>query len=147
MAREIERKFLVSSDSWIESAGRGACLLQGYLARGSRCTVRVRIADGRTGISRAEFEYPVPVEDARELLAMCGTERVEKTRYRVPFAGHTWEVDVFSGANEGLVLAEVELEDEAEEPELPPWLGPEVSGDPRFSNSSLARSPLPAFRA
>jgi adenylate cyclase len=156
MGCEIERKFLVADDSWRGSADSGARFIQGYLSRGPRCTVRVRISEDReawvtlkgrpTGISRPEFEYPVPVEDAIELLEMCGPERVEKTRFRVPFGDHTWEVDVFSGANEGLVLAEVELEDESDEPEMPPWIGAEVSDDPRFSNSSLAVSPLPGFR-
>ena len=110
-------------------------------------TVRVRLAGenawitvkGRTlGITRAEFEYQIPPDDARRLLEMCLPSVIDKTRHRIEFRGHVWEVDVFHGANEGLVIAEVELADESVSPELPPWVGVEVSDDARYFNANLA---------
>ncbi len=153
MATEIERKFLVSDSSW-DDGSEGTRMAQGYLSTDPGRSVRVRLAaeqawitiKGRTaGISRPEFEYPIPAEDAQELLSMCLPEIIDKTRYRIPFGGHIWEVDVFHGANEGLVLAEVELAQESISPELPPWLGDEVSADFRFSNSSLSKQPFGTF--
>ncbi len=116
--------------------------------------VRIRIAGenawitvkGRTqGITRAEFEYQIPVNDARDLLEMCLPSVIDKTRHRIAFGGHVWEIDVFHGANEGLVLAEVELEDESVQPDLPPWLGEEVSHDVRYFNVNLAVKPFNTF--
>lgn len=151
MGREIERKFLVASPLWNDGSP-GERLVQGYLARGGACTVRVRIAGdhaawltlkGRTvGISRAEFEYSIPPAEARELLALCDGPLVEKTRHRVHHGRHCWEIDVFHGANDGLVLAEVELADESDAPEPPPWIGREVSHDARYFNSRLALHPF-----
>jgi len=150
VGREIERKFLVRDDSWREGAV-GVTVLQGYLTTARECTVRVRVAGGRAwltvkgparGLTRPEFEYGIPVEDAEAMLKeLSVAPPVEKTRYRVPFGGLVWEVDVFHGANEGLVLAEVELEHEEQEPPLPPWVGEEVTHDPRYLNASLARHP------
>ena len=101
---------------------------------------------GRTrGISRAEFEYPIPAADARDLLELCLPSVIDKTRHRIKHRGHVWEVDVFHGENEGLVLAEVELEHEEVNPELPSWLGAEVSDDARYFNASLARRPFGTF--
>ncbi len=150
MGVEIERKFLVAGDSWRQQAGEGLSCRQGYLVSGQGKTVRVRILGeeafltikGPTaGISRSEFEYAIPSGDAAELLALCET-RVEKTRYFIPHGGLVWDLDVFGGANEGLVMAEVELESEGQPVELPEWAGREVSGDPRYYNSYLARNPF-----
>jgi CYTH domain-containing protein len=151
MSLEIERKFLVADHSIL--AGRqGERLVQAYIAATGRATVRVRIAGqqawltlkGATkGITRRELEYPIPVADAELCLAeLCAEGVVSKTRYRIPHAGHVWEVDVFDGANAGLVLAEIELSAAEEGFERPPWLGEEVSGDPRYFNSQLAERPF-----
>ena len=150
MGIEIERKFLVKDDTWKATAGTGHCCRQGYLCSGAGKTVRVRIMDniafltikGPTeGISRAEFEYEIPVSDGETLLSMCGN-LVEKTRYIIPHDRMRWELDVFSGDNDGLVMAEIELESEDQEFELPAWVGKEVSGDPRYFNGSLSRYPF-----
>lgn len=151
MKAEIERKFLTLNSDWRAAATERIVLKQGYVPRAKGGpTVRVRIAGeqgfltlkGPTqGITRLEFEYPIPREDAEAMLKnFCGVI-VEKFRWLVPFAGRTWEVDEFQGANEGLVVAELELEREDEPFETPPWLGREVSGDPRYFNSFLARLP------
>ncbi len=153
MAAEIERKFLVSDDSWRDGSP-GVRMAQGYLCLDPGRTVRIRLAGeeawitvkGRAeGITRAEFEYEIPAEDARELLELCLPSLIEKTRHRIEFAGHVWEVDVFHGANEGLVVAEVELDDASVSPELPSWVGAEVSGDARYCNASLATRPVTSF--
>ena len=150
MGVEIERKFLVKSDAWRADADAGRRCIQGYLISQGKKVLRVRhigerafltIKGPRKGISRVEFEYEIPVSDAEELLAMCNT-RVEKTRYRVSFAGMIWELDCFSGANEGLTLAEIEFETEDQPFERPAWLGKEVSADPRYHNARLARHPF-----
>ncbi|BCU07128.1 CYTH domain-containing protein [Allochromatium tepidum] len=151
MAIEIERKFLVVGEGWRDRVGDATRLVQGYLTEDARTTVRVRIR-GETawltlkgasrGISRLEFEYPIPVDDAETLLReLAVSPLIEKTRYRVPHAGHLWELDVFAGANAGLVLAELELERVDEAFERPDWLGAEVSDDPRYFNVNLARHP------
>lgn len=154
MAFEIERKFLVCGDGWRDGSP-GLRMAQGYLTLDPDRTVRVRLAGedawltvkGRAqGVRRAEFEYEIPAADARELLAMCLPSVIDKTRHRVESGGHVWEVDVFHGANEGLVLAEVELADESVSPELPPWVGEEVSADLRYYNASLASRPFGSFR-
>ena len=154
MASEIERKFLLAGDAWNDGSP-GVRIAQGYLSLDPDRTVRVRLAGekafltikGRTeGITRAEFEYEIPADDARDLLAMCLPSVIDKTRHRVEFRGHVWEVDVFHGANDGLVIAEVELEDESITPELPPWAGAEVSSDARFFNANLAVHPFSSFR-
>ncbi len=151
MAAEIERKFLVSENSW-DDGTPGIRIAQGYLSLDPDRTVRVRLAGehawltikGRTvGITRAEFEYPIPAADALALLDLCLPSVIDKTRYVVPFAGHEWEVDVFHGANGGLVIAELELENESVVAELPPWVGAEVSADARYFNASLATHPWP----
>ncbi len=99
------------------------------------------IKGATSGITRSEFEYEIPVSDAESMLALCGDAIVEKKRYFIEHAGMTWELDVFSGANDGLIMAEVELESEDQSFELPDWVGPEVSADPRYRNSYLARHP------
>lgn len=154
MPSEIERKFLVTGDAWNDGRA-GVRIAQGYLSLDPDRTVRVRLAGesawltikGRTvGITRDEFEYAIPAADARGLLEKCLPSVIDKTRHRIEFAGHLWEVDVFHGDNDGLVLAEVELADESVEPELPPWAGAEVSHDPRFFNANLAIRPFRDFR-
>jgi CYTH domain-containing protein len=149
MAEEIERKFLVRDESW-QDGSPGVRIAQGYLCADRHRTVRVRIA-GETGfltikgptegIRRAEFEYEIPAEEAWSLLALCLPGVIDKTRYRIHYGAHVWEVDVFHGDNAGLVVAEVELADESISPELPNWLGAEVSSDPRYFNSQLAVMP------
>ena len=149
MAAEIERKFLVADDSWRDGTA-GVRIAQGYLSQDPDRTVRVRLAGerawltikGRTeGITRAEFEYAIPADDAQALLGLCLPSVIDKTRHEVSFGGHLWEIDVFHGDNEGLVIAEVELADESISPELPPWVGAEVSLDARYFNSCLAAQP------
>ena len=150
MGREIERKFLVRDDTWRASAHRSTRMRQGYLGEGVRASVRVRIADAdatlniksaRLGVSRDEYEYPIPVSDAEELLALCSGWPVLKTRHLVVVGAHTWEIDEFEGANAGLVVAEIELDDPGEQFARPAWLGEEVSDDARYYNVALARTP------
>jgi CYTH domain-containing protein len=149
MATEIERKFQVTGDLWRDGTP-GVRIAQGYLSQDPDRTVRVRIAEERAwltikgrceGITRAEFEYAIPLDEARALLDLCLPSVIDKTRYRIPFCGHLWEIDVFHGDNEGLVIAEVELADASISPTLPPWVGLEVSSDSRYFNSSLAVMP------
>ena len=149
MPTEIERKFLVTDDSWRDGTP-GVRIAQGYLSQDPDRTVRVRIGGekawltikGRAhGITRAEFEYAIPLDDARALLELCLPSVIDKTRHEISHAGHLWEVDVFHGDNTGLMIAEVELADDAISPELPPWVGAEVSADARYFNSCLAVLP------
>ncbi len=150
MGTEIERKFLVHGGAWRAGAEGQPCR-QGYLCVGPPVAVRVRIMNGRAmlnakkatlDLTRDEFEYPIPLDDAEAILAgLCMGWPIEKTRYKVRFEGHLWEVDEFLGANEGLVVAEIELASESEAFVPPPWLGEEVSADPRYLNSSLALYP------
>ena len=151
MAKEIERKFLVTGDGWRPGA-HGVRYRQGYLSAGADagCTVRTRVAGGRAWLTikgpaaegaRDEYEYPIPVGDAEEMLERLCAGRIEKTRYRVPFAGHTWEVDEFTGENAPLVVAEVELDRIDAVVALPSWVGLEVTYDPRYTNAALARLP------
>jgi adenylate cyclase len=145
MGIEIERKFLVKGEGWCNAPATDIC--QGYLNRDKHRTVRVRIEGDRacltvkgisTGATRAEYEYPIPVADARELLALCEPPLVEKRRHVVEYRGSRWEVDEFLGANAGLVLAEIELSDPDQPFARPDWLGEEVTDDPRYFNSSLS---------
>lgn len=150
MPVEIERKFLVCGDEWREEAD-GTLLRQGYLNTGKGCIVRIRTAGDKafltikgptTGISRPEYEYEIPLQDATELLhSLAQQPIIEKVRYCVPREGHVWEVDEFLGDNTGLVLAEVELEDEAEQVDKPRWVGKEVTDDARYRNTALAKNP------
>lgn len=149
MSTEIERKYLVVSDAWRRKATGKSHIVQGYLARGRRSTIRVRIKDDRhatltiksreRGSSRSEFEYRVSLKDARTLLELCGNSRIEKERYTIPHGRLTWEVDVFLGPIE-LVLAEIEIESTDAEIKLPKWIGKDVTNDPDYRNSSLADS-------
>ena len=152
MAREIERKFLVIRDRWRPNGARGTHYRQGYLSTDPARVVRVRTAGDKAlltvkgptvGTSRREYEYRIPVDDANEMLdQLCLRPLIEKVRYRQVFGGHTWEIDVFAGANDGLVVAELELPTEDAAFERPPWLGAEVSDDPRYFNSNLVRVPF-----
>ena len=152
MGTEIERKFLVDRTAWHPDPANGTRYRQGYLASEPGSTVRVRIAGelgfltikGATqGIVRLEFEYPIPLADAEELLGdLCRHPLIEKIRYREPWDGLTWEVDVFAGDNTGLTVAEIELPTAEWRFTKPPWVGQEVSGDPRYFNSALSRHPF-----
>ncbi len=148
MSTEIERKFLVRGNDWKNASGVAYC--QGYLNRSKERTVRVRIAGEQAfltikgianGISRSEFEYAIPVADAHALLELCDGPLIRKTRYRVPYHGHVWEVDEFFGDNAGLVVAEIELQHENQPFDKPDWVAQEVSSDARYFNSSLATHP------
>ena len=151
MPSEIERKFRVHVDALPLAARQGGSrFAQGYLA--AKPTVRVRLADGGTPNARAwltikgpglrtrsEFEYAIPSEDAEALLGLCGTS-LTKVRREVTIGSHVWEIDEFTGPHAGLWLAEIELDDENESFECPGWLGDEVTDDPKFTNSALARA-------
>ncbi len=151
MGVEIERKFLMSGDGWKSAVESSARLQQGYLSTSAKATVRVRIYDDSEavltlkgkpeGLARAEFEYAIPLEDARELMEMAKPNIVEKRRHKVSFGDHLWEIDVFEGQHEGLVLAEVEMQSVEEHVQLPAWIGREVSDDDRYANASLSRNP------
>jgi adenylate cyclase len=151
MAVEIERKFLVRGDEWRRHVTGCRQISQAYLSRHDKASVRVRIIDERMAtltikshatLSRLEFEYPVPLSDARVLMDLRQGAIVTKVRHLVPHEGLTWEIDVFAGDNAGLVLAEVELPHPAHTFSHPSWLGHEVTRDPRFANSELACNPL-----
>ena len=154
MGLEIERKFLVKGGGWRKSAKRSR-LSQGYLVAEKGKSVRVRLEDGRgtitikgpaRGAARAEYEYAIPAKDAREILRrLCGP-LIEKTRYRVRRGGLVWEIDVFAGANRGLIVAEVELRRASQKVSLPPWAGKEVTGDPRYLNANLFKKPYRSWR-
>jgi len=151
MATEIERKFRVSSAAWRDEAADRSEIRQGYLCTDRDRSVRVRIAGdqatltvkGRTeGARRAEFEYPIPLDDARRMLnGVCRRPLVEKTRHRIARDDLVWEVDEFHAANDGLVVAEVELSEESGEIALPPWVGEEVTDDARYYNVCLVDRP------
>lgn len=150
MGREIERKFLLAGDGW-RSLAEGVPYRQGYLCASQERTVRVRIAGGRgvftvkgptQGATRSEFEYEIPVADAREMLdTLCPEPQINKNRYTIPFAGMLWEVDEFFGANQGLIVAEIELESEEQPFSRPDWIGAEVTLDSRYSNAALCVAP------
>lgn len=150
MGVEIERKFLVQGDGWRRGA-IGVPYRQGYLLADGDRTIRVRVAGDRgyltikgpmQGISRSEYEYPIPLAEAEEMLAsLCQGFVVEKQRYRVEHGDHCWEVDEFHGSNQGLIVAEIELSDPEEVFALPDWVGAEVSHDRRYGNAYLSFAP------
>ncbi len=158
MAVEIERKFLILKDQWLlakqQQNLQGSIFKQAYLNSTPERTVRVRIQGKQafltiksknSGISRQEFEYPIPTNEAEELLLLCETPALEKIRYQVNYQDRTWEVDEFHGENQGLIVAEIELQTETEEFCLPPWLDREVSNDPRYFNSQLSKYPFSSW--
>lgn len=147
MGVEIERKFLLKAGYVPETTGER--IAQGYLQTDPARTVRVRVRGERAyltikgkneGARRAEYEYEIPLADGRELLALT-TARIEKDRYKVPFAGKMWEIDIFHGKNEGLAVAEIELKKETETFRRPPWVTEDVTDDARYYNSALAAHP------
>jgi len=149
MGIEIERKFLVKGEAW--RVGSPTLFVQGYLNRDIHRTVRVRIAGNEAmitvkgvtrGSSRAEYEYAIPVPDAKEMLELCEGPLIEKHRWVCPVAGMTWEIDEFLGQNKGLIVAEIELEFEGQSFDVPSWLGKEVTDDIRYFNSSLSEQPF-----
>jgi adenylate cyclase len=150
MAKEIERKFLVNGSEW-KNLAKGTEYRQGYLSTVKERTVRVRTINSAgyltikgisTGATRLEYEYEISVADAHEMLdKLCERPLIEKKRYKIEYGGLIWEVDEFFGENEGLLVAEVELEDENQEIRKPEWIGKEVTGDPRYFNSNLSKTP------
>ena len=150
MGLEIERKFLLKSDAW-RSLGTGVTYRQGYLNSAKERTVRIRTVGNQAfltikgisvGATRAEYEYPIPLDDCNAMLdTLAEKPLIEKRRYRIGAGGLTWEIDEFFGENAGLVVAEVELLSENQEFERPPWIGQEVTGDSRYFNSNLIRHP------
>jgi adenylate cyclase len=155
MGTEIERKFLVVGDDW-RAVASGTHYVQGYLSRDVARIVRVRRAGPAAyltikgipeGARRPEFEYPIPLSDAQQLMNLCLPPLVEKTRYVIKYGGKRWEVDEFHGDNRGLILAEIELPSEDEPIDIPPWIGQEVSGDPRYFNSYLSEHPYTQWHA
>jgi adenylate cyclase len=151
MPKEIERKYLVTSDGY-KTHGKGDYIHQGFLSTVKERVVRVRIRREKawvtikgisTGASRAEFEYEIPFADAEFMLEnICEKPTIEKHRFVVPFAGFTWEIDEFHGENEGLIVAEIELPAEDAVFEKPPWVGEEVTSDPRYYNANLVKNPF-----
>lgn len=154
MGVEIERKFLID-ETKLPTLKNGYTIKQGYIQTVDHTTVRIRIRDkeafltikGKSqGASRLEFEYPIPLSDAKEMLTnLCHASRVEKTRYLVEHGGHTWEVDIFEGSNQGLIIAEIELESEDEDFSLPEWVSEEVTQDKRYFNVNLVERPYTSW--
>ena len=154
MAKEIERKYLVKLDAW-KPQTEGTHFKQGYLNAQKERVVRVRIEGTKakltikgvtTGVTRSEFEYSIPVEDAALLLDnLCEQPLIDKHRHKELHHGKTWEIDVFHGENQGLVVAEIELSSEDEKIVLPDWVGEEVSSDPRYFNSNLLKHPFKSW--
>ncbi len=151
MGIEIERKFLVQNDSWRDQVIDESRLQQGYICNQGSATVRVRIGKGKAilniksatvGIRRSEFEYEIPLLEGEALLESVARKPIiDKVRYKIKHGAHIWDLDVFEGENQGLIVAEVELASEGEVFDKPPWAGKEVSGDPRYYNASLVTSP------
>jgi len=150
MAKEIERKFIVDTNLW-HPTGPGFRIRQGYLPSSTRTVVRIRISGNNAwltikgenkGMVRSEFEYPIPLKDAAQMLEeLCVRPFIEKIRYLINFSGADWTVDVFEKNNAGLIISEIELASEDQNVTLPPWAGAEVTDDPRYYNSSLIAHP------
>ncbi len=153
MALEIERKFLLQGDAWRAAVTKSTLYRQGYLTsmhEGAKASVRVRIEGERgvlniksmrLGVMRHEYEYEIPLAEAKEMLDTLCAATLEKTRHLVPYGTHVFEIDEFHGANDGLVVAEIELSTVDEAFERPTWLGQEVSDDPRYYNVALIQAP------
>lgn len=151
MGVEIERKFLIGSHGWKDRVDQSISIKQGYLNSNKSRTVRVRTYGGvgfltikgkSENLTRQEFEYEIPLDEAMSLLELCEMPIIEKTRFLVSHQGHDWEIDVFEGENEGLVVAEIELTNEDQKLPIPEWIGEEVSTDPKYYNSSLITHPF-----
>lgn len=155
MSFEIERKFLVRGDAWRGLVSDQTTIRQAYLASGGKSSTRIRIrGDGTATLTiksrpvdlrRLELEYPIPVLQAEALMQLREGSIIEKTRHVVPHGNQTWEVDVFSGENLGLIIAEVELGDVDQKIELPPWIGREVTAQPQYYNSYLVQQPFSSW--
>ena len=151
MAKEIERKFLIDI-SGVKSIGSGSRIKQGYISTTDNTAVRIRVSGAvayltlkgeNQGATRPEFEYEIPIEDANEIIKeLCSGPVIDKTRYLVEYGSHTWEIDVFHGDNDGLIVAEVEIESETEEVDLPKWVINEVTGEVKYYNTSLLDNPF-----
>ena len=155
MGYEIERKFLVRKDLWFAvKKPEGTTIKQGYLLIDPEKVIRIRATD-TTGFltikgkaknfSRPEYEFGIPLQDALELLDLFTSCKIDKVRYRIPFEGKTWEVDEFFGENDGLIIAEIELSNEAEDFVKPNWIGEEVTSDFRYYNSWISEHPYPSW--
>lgn len=154
MGVEIERKFLLKNADWKQQITKQTTIKQGYLNAEKERTVRVRVYDeqgfltikGKSiGAVRPEFEYEIPLDDAIEMMKLCHQPIIEKIRYEVELNGKTWEIDEFEGVNQGLTLAEIELNAEHEHVELPNWIGEEVTNDNRYFNSQLISNPFSSW--
>jgi adenylate cyclase len=155
MGLEIEKKFLITNDNW-KTLGTGKEYCQGYLSSGKETSLRIRTIGERgiitvkgpnEGGKRLEFEYDIPYVDAREMLdKLCHKPLIDKIRYKIPFGGFTWEVDVFKGENEGLIFAEIELESVDQPFDIPEWIGEEVTGDPKYYNANLVSYPYSQWK-
>ncbi len=146
---EIERKYLLKNDNWRSLSTKNIKIKQGYISTNPESTVRIRIADSKgfltikgkgNEIAHPEYEYEIPTKDAEEMFNLfCKKTGIEKIRYIVDFKGHKWEIDEFEGRHKGLILAEVELKSEDESVDLPDWIGEEVTGNPKYYNSNIAK--------
>jgi len=154
MSIEIERKFLITNDGWKSLVINSFFIKQGYLNLAPERTVRVRIKGSQAhitikgkskGISRAEFEYQIPLKEAEQLILLSEGALIEKVRHEVKYEGNLWEIDVFSGKNQGLIVAEIELASENQIFKIPDWIGKEVSDDTKYYNSNLVISPFLAW--
>lgn len=151
MAKEIERKFIIDI-SQLGELKSGVEIKQGYISTTDNSTVRIRLSGDKafltlkgenTGTARSEFEYEIPVNDANEILAeLCSGPIIEKTRYLVEHSAHTWEVDIFRGDNEGLIIAEVEMQSENERVDIPAWVTKEVTCQAKYYNSNILNNPF-----
>ncbi|MGI9559520.1 MAG: CYTH domain-containing protein [Flavobacteriaceae bacterium] len=153
MKREIERKFLITSNDYKQNISSKHDIIQGYLSTKPSRTVRIRVGGGKgyltikggtskNGLCRLEWEKELPLEEADELMALCLPNKIEKTRCKVNYKGWLFEVDIFKGINEGLKIAEIELDSEADIFEKPKWLGEEVTGIKKYYNSQLCQNPF-----
>ncbi|MCI5212597.1 MAG: CYTH domain-containing protein [Candidatus Electrothrix sp. ATG2] len=155
MAKEIERKFIIDI-SQLGDLKSGVEIKQGYISTTDNTAVRIRLLGDKafltlkgenTGATRSEFEYEIPVKDANEMLAeFCSGPIIDKTRYFVEHCDHTWEVDIFRGDNDGLIVAEVEMQSENESVDLPTWVVKEVTGEAKYYNSNLLNNPFKNWR-
>ncbi|WP_455380911.1 CYTH domain-containing protein [Acidihalobacter prosperus] len=156
MPTEIERKFLVTSDEWRQHVSKSSNFRQGYLGAAKTSSVRVRLSDDNAnlniksvtlGVSRLEYEYQIPVKDAQEMLdKLCHKPLIEKVRHIVYHEGHCWEIDEFYGINQGLIVAEIELDSVDEQFSLPEWAGREVTDEARYYNVALALTPYSEWK-
>jgi CYTH domain-containing protein len=155
MAREIERKYLVHKDRWNKAPkGKGEFYRQGYLTTDPHKTIRVRVTETKGyltikgisgGATRQQYEYEIPRADANELLNNFAVSDITKTRFTLAYEGKIWEVDEFLGANQGLIVAEIELTSEKEQFVLPEWVGDDVTGDEKYYNANLSLNPYKSW--